>query len=133
MPAVVAKASMNSPSAWPTGSSLLHPIPVDSAAHHPLPIRRQFFRACIRMPPLPYSLPPEKSTPEARFSSLPTHAEAITTYDASSKIHNSRQISALRAGAAHLTESLAESESSLTRPANCRIKTVNVLEHRTGK
>jgi hypothetical protein len=28
---------------------------------------------------------------------------------------------------------VAKFESSLTRPANCRIKIVNVLEHQTGK
>jgi len=58
------------------------------------------------MPLLPYSLPPEKSTPKCRFFSVSSLAEVITTCDALSRINNSRQISALRAGTSYLTESL---------------------------
>src|ERR1035438_3936327 len=66
------------------------------------------------MPLLPYSSPPEKSTPECRSFRASCPAKVITTCASSSKIHNSREISALRAGTSHLTESLAKQRRPLT-------------------
>src|SRR5208283_110566 len=70
-PAAVATLSANSPSAWPTGSSLWRPTPVDPTAVDDAFARCELpLLGVVRTPLPPYSRWPEKPTPRVGLSTL---------------------------------------------------------------